>query len=330
MRFRIRQYNNRIQKNISEKKFFIKKRYNKLWDAFLEKGHEKMTIMLIPHNEKNIFNFHISKFTILFFVILFMIVVGTSSYAVIKNASINSKKEELLANYKDIRSNLIRFEMMTKNTAKLVDKMKPFIEDVYEITKGDNDVDKIWESNGEISESDDLKDYRNILPDEIFTLRELQKELVCTTKTIKTVKNFINVRSKVYNDIPSIVPNRGHVTSLYGWRRSPFGFGRDFHAGIDIAAAPRTEIRATAPGTVITSGWAGGYGFLIRIQHKYGYQTMYGHCEKLFVKTGDQVKKNQLIGYVGQTGSATGNHCHYEIRLGNSSINPYPYMSRLW
>ena len=74
---------------------------------------------------------------------------ATSSYAIIKNASINSKKEELLANYKDIRSNLVRFEMMTNDTAKLVDKLKPYIEDVYELTKGDNDVDKIWESNEE-------------------------------------------------------------------------------------------------------------------------------------------------------------------------------------
>ncbi len=330
MRFRIKQYNSKLHKNISEKKFFIKKRYNKLWDTFLEKGHEKMTIMLIPHNEKNIFNFHISKFTILFFVLLFMIVVVTSSYAIIKNASISSKKEELLANYKDIRSNLIRFEMITKDTAKAVDKLKPYIEDVYELTKGDNDVDKIWESNEEVNSKEDLKDYKYILPDEIFTLRELQKDLVNTTKTIKTVKNFINVRSKVINDIPSVIPNKGHVTSLFGWRRSPFGFGRDFHSGIDIGASQGMEIRATAPGTVISSGWGSGYGWLVRIQHKYGFQTMYGHCQRLLVKQGDQVKKGQIIAYVGQTGTATGNHCHYEIRLGNTPINPYPYMSRVW
>ncbi len=330
MRFTIKQYNSNLQKNISEKKFFIKKKISKLWDTFLEKGHEKMTIMLIPHNEKNIFNFHISKFTILFFIALFMIIVGTSSYAIIKNASINSTKEELLANYKDIRSNLVRLEMITKNTAKAVDKLKPYIEDVYEITKGENDVDKIWELKEEVNSREDLKDYKNILPDEIFTLRELQRELICTTNTIRTVKNFIGVRSRVINDIPSIIPNRGNVTSLFGWRRSPFGFGRDFHSGIDIAANSGTEIRATAPGTVMSAGWESGYGFLIRLQHKYGFQTLYGHCEKIIVRQGDPIKKGQIIGFVGQSGQATGCHCHYEIRLGNQSINPYQYMSRVW
>jgi hypothetical protein len=330
MRFTIKQYNSNLQKNLTEKKFFIKKKIGRLWDSFLEKGHEKMTIMLIPHNEKNIFNFHISRFTILFFAALFIIVVATSSYAIIKNASINSTKEELLANYKDIRSNLIRLEMITKNTARAVDKLKPYIEDVYEITKGENDVEKIWELKENDNAQNEIKDYKNILPDEIFTLKELQRELICTTNAIRTVKNFIGVRSKVINDIPSIIPNRGNVTSLFGWRRSPFGFGRDFHSGIDIAANAGTEIRATAPGTVMSAGWESGYGFLIRLQHKYGFQTLYGHCERIIVRQGDQIRKGQVIGFVGQSGQATGCHCHYEIRLGNVSINPYQYMSRLW
>jgi murein DD-endopeptidase MepM/ murein hydrolase activator NlpD len=330
MRFKIKQYNNKLQKEFSERKFFLKKKYSKLRDSFLEKGHEKMTIMLIPHNEKNIFNFHISKFTILFFISLFMIIVITSSYAIIKNASISSKKEELLSNYKDIRSSLLKFEALTRDTAKLVDKIKPYVEDVYELTKGDNDVDKIWESGNDVNSSDDIKEYKYILPEEVFTLRELQRELVCTTKTIRTVKNFIDVRSKVINDIPSIIPNRGHVTSLFGWRRSPFGFGRDFHSGIDIAASPGTEIRATAPGTILSAEWMGGYGYVVRIQHKYGFHTLYGHCQRIVVRQGDNIRKGQIVAYVGQTGSATGNHCHYEIRLGNVAVNPYPYMSRVW
>ncbi len=330
VRFSINQYNNKMQKMLSEKKFLIKKKCSKFWDRFLEKGHEKMTIMLIPHNEKNIFNFHISKFIILFFISLFLIVLITSSYAIIQNASINSKKEELLSNYKDIRSHLLRFEMLTNDTAKLIDKIKPCIEDVYELTKGDNNVEKIWESDEVIKPPDELINYKYVLPEEIFVLREIQKDLICTTKTIKTVKNFIDVRSKVINDIPSIIPNGGHVSSLFGWRRSPFGFGRDFHTGIDIAAPPGTEIRATAPGVVVRASWAGGYGYLVRIKHKYGFDTLYGHCQKIIVKPGQEVKKGTVIAYVGQTGSATGNHCHYEIRLGNVAINPVPYMSKVW
>jgi murein DD-endopeptidase MepM/ murein hydrolase activator NlpD len=69
---------------------------------------------------------------------------------------------------------------------------------------------------------------------------------------------------------------------------------------------------------------------MIRITHKYGFETIYGHCKSIVVSQGQTIQKGQIIGYVGQTGNATGNHCHYEIRLGGVAINPYPYMSRIW
>jgi murein DD-endopeptidase MepM/ murein hydrolase activator NlpD len=264
-------------------------------------------------------------------VLLFLVVLVTSSYAVIKNAAVKREEQRLLMNYKDIRSHLLRFEKMTNQIYELVDEIKPDVEELYELTAGNDDVSKIW-NHGAIddAEAGELKGMRNILPEEIFTLKTLQKDLICTTNTVKTVKNFIDVRSKVINDTPSIIPNGGHITSLFGWRRSPFGFGRDFHSGIDIAAASGTEIRATAPGIVLQAGWGGGYGYMVRIKHKYGFETIYGHCSRVVVGNGDSVKKGQIVGYVGQTGSATGSHCHYEIRLGNVSINPYPYMSKFW
>jgi murein DD-endopeptidase MepM/ murein hydrolase activator NlpD len=331
MRFKIRQYQNSFKMRFSENYYFLKKRYSRWWDAFREKGHEKMTVMFIPHNEKKIFNFQISKFTIFFFILLFMVVVVTSSYAIIKNASSKREEQRLLMNYKDIRSNLIRFEKLTNSIADIMDEIKPDIEDVYEMAAGNNNnIDKIWKIDEEHNDTEEEKTLKNILPEEIYTLRSLQKNMICSTNTIKTVKNFIDVRSKVINDTPSVVPNQGHITSLFGWRRSPFGFGRDFHSGIDIAASSGTEIRATAPGVVASSGWAGGYGYQVRVKHKYGFETIYGHCSRIAVSLGENIKKGQIIGYVGQTGSATGNHCHYEIRLGNVAINPYPYMSRVW
>ena len=71
-------------------------------------------------------------------------------------------------------------------------------------------------------------------------------------------------------------------------------------------------------------------GNMIRIKHKYGFETIYGHCRAMDVKKGDNVYKGQVIGYVGQTGNATGNHCHYEIRLGGVPVNPYRYMGLRW
>ncbi len=297
----------------------------------MEKGHEKMTIMFIPHNERKIFNFQISKFTISFFVFLFVIIVATSSYAFIKNATVKREERRLLMTYHDIRSHLLRFEKLTTSIAGTVEDIKPEIDDLYELASGPEEVGNIWkldDSNKE--EEQDIVKMKQIMPEEIFILKDIRKDILSTANTIKTIKNFIDVRSKVINDTPSIVPNQGHVTSLFGWRISPFGHGRDFHSGIDIAASGGTVIRATAPGSVTSSGWSGGYGYMIKITHKYGFDTIYGHCQRINVGMGQHINKGDIIGYVGQTGNATGNHCHYEIRLGGIPINPYPYMSRIW
>jgi murein DD-endopeptidase MepM/ murein hydrolase activator NlpD len=330
MKKTIRQYQSRLRLKLFEKYYIAKKKFSKLWDGFIEKGHERMTVMFIPHNERKIFNFQISKFTISFFLMLFVVVLVTSSYALIRHAEVKREEERLLMTYEDIRSHLLRFERLTNSIAELVDEIKPDVKELYGFTVGADDFSQIWDIDEmDKKDYDELVKLRHILPEEIFTLKNMQKDIICTTNTIRTVKNFIDVRSKVVRDTPSIVPCPGHITSLFGWRRSPFGHGRDFHSGIDIAAPPGMEIRATAPGTVVSTGWSGGYGIMIRIQHKYGFESVYAHCHSAAVAPGQHVRKGQVIGYVGQTGNATGPHCHYEIRLG-IPINPYPYMSRIW
>ncbi|HOT44656.1 MAG TPA: M23 family metallopeptidase [Spirochaetota bacterium] len=331
MKVKIKQYHGKFRLKFFENYYVFRKKFLKMWDRFVEKGHEKMTVMFIPHNERKIFNFQISKFTISFFFLLFLVVLVTSSYAVIKHAAVKREEQRLLMTYEDIRSHLLRFEKLTNSVAELVEEMKPDVEELYELTAGPEEIGTIWDLDQmDKKDYEELRKLQHVLPEEIFTIKDIQKDIICTTNTIKTVKNFVDVRSKVVRDTPSIVPNPGHITSLFGWRRSPFGHGRDFHSGIDIAAPPGTEIRATAPGSVIAAGWSGGYGCMIRIKHKYGFESLYGHCQRANVNAGQTVKKGDVIGYVGQTGNATGNHCHYEIRLGDIPINPYPYMSRIW
>ena len=296
---------------------------------YIEKrGHEKMTIMFIPHDEKKLINFQISKFIIVFFAVLFVIVIVTSAYAIIKDNAARREEQRLMSNYADVRSHLLRFEKLTQSVEDLVDELKPEIEELYKLAAGSDDVDKIW--NVKSIDDPEFKKIRNIMPSEIFTLREIQQNMIVSTNAVKTIKNFVDVRNKVIQDTPSTYPNFGHVTSLFGWRRSPFGHGKDFHTGIDIAAAPGTAVVATAPGKVSVAGWSGGYGYAVHVKHKYGFETIYAHCQTVAVSVGDDVRKGQTVGYVGQTGNATGPHCHYEIRLGGVAINPYPYMSRVW
>lgn len=139
-------------------------------------------------------------------------------------------------------------------------------------------------------------------------------------------------KRNVPNRISSAVGGRlrwpviGQISSQYGWRRSPFGTRRVFHAGLDIRAPRGRGIYAAADGKVVHSGWMGGYGYTIVLAHPSGISTLYGHCSSLAVKKGETVKSGQLIAGVGSTGRSTGNHLHFEVRVRGAAQNPLKYL----
>ena len=118
------------------------------------------------------------------------------------------------------------------------------------------------------------------------------------------------------------MPVNGRVTSGFGSRFHPIlGYVR-MHAGLDLAAAYGSPIVAAADGRVVSAGWSGGYGNLVRITHAGGIQTMYGHMSRIVVASGTMVRQGQLIGYVGSTGLSTGPHLHYEVLKNGRAVNP--------
>lgn len=128
--------------------------------------------------------------------------------------------------------------------------------------------------------------------------------------------------------IPSDKPVKtAAFTSGYGVRNDPFRGGHAMHAGIDLAGPYGTPIYATADGTVERAGWNnGGYGNLIELDHGRGIETRYGHLSKVLISAGQQVKRGQLIAYMGSTGRSTGSHLHYEVRIDGKPVNPIPFM----
>lgn len=331
MRFKLRVLKSKSKQKMSEKSYLLKKKFEKKKDSFLHWGHEKLTVMLIPHNEKKIFNFQISKFTFGFFIILFAIVIATSAFAVKSNQVIKENEKNILMKYQTKQAQLIRMQELSLEIRELYDSIKPEIKEIYALTAANDNIDQIFKSKDvKLTPKDENGNpVLAHIPDEVYELKRLQGEIAATSDTLRTIQTFLGERLEVNQKTPSRVPLAGHITSLFGWRRSPFGFGRSFHTGIDIAAPEGTPVRATAPGIVEKSGWGGGYGKLVIIKHEYGFSTVYAHNSRLAVKKGQYVRKGQVISYVGQTGSSTGNHCHYEVRLGNVPINPYPYMRDL-
>ncbi|XOQ53200.1 MAG: Murein DD-endopeptidase MepM and murein hydrolase activator NlpD, containing LysM domain [Succiniclasticum sp.] len=121
-------------------------------------------------------------------------------------------------------------------------------------------------------------------------------------------------------------PCSGPITSYYGWRTHPIFRTRRYHSGMDIAVDTGTPIHAAAAGTVIYSGWMGGYGYCVMISHGGGLVTLYGHNSRLAVGEGQRVSQGQVVAYAGSTGYSTGPHCHFEVRLHGEVTNPMNYL----
>ena len=127
-------------------------------------------------------------------------------------------------------------------------------------------------------------------------------------------------------DAPSLWPVVGPITSSFGEREDPFNGEGAFHAGIDISSTFGQPVRAAADGMVLTAGLASGYGREILVDHGNGIQTLYGHLSGFAITPGEQVKRGQIIGYVGTSGRSTGPHLHYEVRIRNTPVNPHKYL----
>lgn len=122
---------------------------------------------------------------------------------------------------------------------------------------------------------------------------------------------------------------RGMVTSEFGWRANPFGGGGgEGHSGLDMGAPKGTPIQAARSGIVsyVKNSGSSGYGYHLAIDHGDGMVTLYAHCSKVYVRSGQSVQQGDVIAAVGSTGRSTGNHLHLEVRIGGKKVNPRQFM----
>jgi murein DD-endopeptidase MepM/ murein hydrolase activator NlpD len=125
---------------------------------------------------------------------------------------------------------------------------------------------------------------------------------------------------------PSLWPVQGVVTSSFGARLDPFNNEGAFHAGIDIATPMGDAVRAPADGTVVKAGMGTGYGREVLLDHGHGITTLYAHLSGFAVVSGEDVRRGDILGYVGSSGHSTGPHLHYEVRIHDVPVNPAKYL----
>lgn len=163
-------------------------------------------------------------------------------------------------------------------------------------------------------------------PEDTFgALRDLLQGL---ESRLNFVRRDVERREALANATPSIWPTHGGLTGFFGGRSDPFTGEPGYHQGIDISTEKGQPIYATADGTVESATYTGDYGNFIVLRHGFGLTTRYGHLSSFAAKTGQRVKRGDVIGYVGSTGRSTGAHVHYEILANGKLINPLQLLTQ--
>lgn len=159
------------------------------------------------------------------------------------------------------------------------------------------------------------------------TAERAYRELIDTSRQIEQMIRNIQSGGQTAGGSGALMwPASGPITSPYGWRIHPIFGTQRYHSGVDIGANYGAPILAADSGIVIASGWMGGYGKAVIIDHGGGISTLYGHNSELLVSEGSRVQKGQMIARCGATGYATGPHLHFEVRKNGSPVSPMSYL----
>ncbi|RPI71055.1 MAG: hypothetical protein EHM38_04520 [Geobacteraceae bacterium] len=157
-------------------------------------------------------------------------------------------------------------------------------------------------------------------------LEWLSKEATSQELILNELSQAAEQRSSRWAATPSIWPVKGWVTSGFGPRISPFTEKPAWHDGLDIGAAANAPVQAPAQGRVTSVGFDPKLGNLVRLDHGFGIETVYGHLAKSLVKEGQRVKRGDVVGLVGSTGLATGPHLHYMVKVNGQALDPNKYI----
>jgi murein DD-endopeptidase MepM/ murein hydrolase activator NlpD len=157
-------------------------------------------------------------------------------------------------------------------------------------------------------------------PDSAFGV--LQELLGAIHDRLALVRTDVEQRQALASATPSIWPVTGWLSSPYGARRDPFTGDSDFHPGLDISSPQGEPVLAPADGTVSFAGASGNYGNLLVVDHGFGIVTKFGHLSRFAARTGQTIRRGDVLGFVGTTGRSTSPHLHYEIWMNGQLTNP--------
>ena len=234
----------------------------------------------------------------------------------------------------------LKYEIIKDNYNTLAAKTKVLQQQMADLEKRDNEVyrsifeanplsdsarTKLIEKNKEIAKVNSLNE-DELGSDIARTLNNISARAAYQFTSYNSIEKLINNQETKLASIPAIQPVSNkqltRIASGFGMRIHPIYGIAKMHNGLDFTAPQGTPIYATGDGTVTTAGPGTGTGNHVIINHGYGYETEYMHMARIKVAAGKQVKRGEVIGWVGNTGASTGPHCHYEVHINGNPVDP--------
>jgi len=292
----------------------------------------RYTIVLVPHSEKRVRNFHVTVIAMAVAVVIFAGIAGAFFwYSAITGRNRGGISD---AEFRS-RETQVRLEQLRNEVNQLSRAARSF-EAVLSGTLVTLGMDP--QAAGLNSASLDrssffggLQENEDILK-EVDNIRQLSTYLSSVVEPVKEIGAVLDSQGAILSGIPSIWPVRGgigHFTAFFGINPDPFTGAAHMHSGIDISTYRSGDpIVATADGQIAYIGYeASGLGNYIIIRHPHGFYTRYAHLLSSRVESGQQIKQGETIGYIGSTGRSTGPHLHYEVHIGSDVVDPYKYLN---
>ncbi|MFH1541212.1 MAG: M23 family metallopeptidase [Elusimicrobiota bacterium] len=292
-------------------------------------GRKMMTIMIVSHSTSRPITLAVSKEFVASLAFIFLgvaVYAGVIFYKHIDYWTIKAENKILTKRVEYFAKEILQAKQMVDNLKEMDVEFRKLL--------GLKNKKAVVQSGGpSLSELERITKYLAEGEFSITPLEFKQHSLALTLEVQNLKKSFDEENLFIKNEkvrwlsTPNRWPCYGRITSGFGYRTHPIKGNNEMHPAIDISAKRGDPIKAPADGKIALAEWQPGYGKLIVINHGYGFTTRYGHCSKIFMKQGQEVKRHQIIGLIGSTGDATGPHLHYEIWKNNKVLNPRKYLT---
>jgi len=297
---------------------------------------EKTRFIVISGDQKKYKEFKFSRIQLVTFTLIILasvLTIANFGTDLLLEFNQNSKISKLRRTNKVLQDRLTEMDTRVVNLTndmQFITKKDDELRTIMGVEKLSSDVRKVGIGGASYSYDliDDVSgfDENASLNTQLTEIAKLEREVILEKESFQSLLSTFEKKQDSIAYLPSIRPIlRGNKASGFGMRRHPLYHIMRFHEGLDISAPKGTPIYATANGVINFANRMSGYGKMVKINHKYGYSTRYGHMSKILVRKGQTVKKGEKIGEVGNTGLSTAPHVHYEVRYRGQPQNPENY-----